>query len=253
MRHNFILLLLVFISIQLWGQESATHDKITLNTGEVYVGDIIAKTNELIMIKTPNGKRFQFQLSEVKKIEKTEQSENSSTFGKQVPDITRKGFFCGNIELSGGVSDAKNSFSSSPFAEGSMVFGAKNISGKDVFFGVGVGYNLTFLSSTTDPLSLLPVFLRFQSVLIKARTAPFIGVDAGYSFGLNQSYNGGLMLRPSVGIVHKTGYKSDIYAGFFAGLTSISAPLIVTNELGTFNYHAQTSMTNFGLKFGFHF
>ena len=243
----------MFISIQLWGQESVSHDKITLNTGEVYIGEIIAKTDELVMIKTQSGKRYQFQLSEVKKIEKTNLNESSSTSGKQASEINTKGFFCGNIELSGGISDAKNSFVSSPFSEGSMVFGAKNISGKDVFLGIGVGYNFTFIPSTTDPVSFLPVFLRFQNVLLKARTAPFIGVDAGYSFGLNQNYNGGPMIRASVGIVHKTGYKSDIYAGIYAGITSIYAPLTVTNDLGTFNYQGQTSMTNLGLKLGFHF
>ena len=146
-----------------------------------------------------------------------------------------------------------NSFKSAPNTEISMIFGNKNISEKDVFVGIGTGYNVCFLPYTSEPLSFLPVFLRLQNTLQKARTAPFISIDAGYCFGITSGFGGGPTLKVSVGIAHKTGYKSDIYTGVFAGLTSINTRLNETNNLGTFNYTGNTSMTNLGFKFGFHF
>jgi hypothetical protein len=254
MKQLCLLVLYLVISSQLWGQESVIQNKITLNSGEVYVGEILVKTNEMVMIKTANGKRYQFQLSEVKMIE---QVMSSGSLIQSETDQSEKtdhaAFFCGDIELSGAIANTSNSFKSAPSTEISLIFGNKNVARKDFYVGFGAGYSMIFLANSTDPISYLPVFIRLQSMLNKARTAPFIGIDAGYSFGLNAGYGGGPAVKVSVGLNHKTGYKSDIYAGVFGSLTSISARITETNDLGTFSYNGSTSMTNFGLKFGLHF
>ena len=254
MKQLYLLIFCLIISTQLWGQESVIQNKITLNSGEMYIGEIIVKTNEIVMIKAAGGKRYQFQLSDVKKIERISNNDYSDKPDKsEIPASGKDAVFCGNIELAGGIANTPNSFKSAPNAEISMIFGNKNVSGKDVFIGIGAGYSMIFLASTTNPINYLPVFIRLQSTLNKARTAPFIGLDAGYSFGLSSGFGGGPAIKVSVGVTHKTGYKSDIYAGLFGSLTSISARITETNELGTFSYNGNTSMTNLGLKFGFHF
>ena len=254
MKHLYLIVLCLIISAQIWGQESVIQNKITLNSGKIYIGEIIVKTNEIVMIKTAGGKRYQFQLSDVKKIERISKNDNSDqSVQSDIPATDKDAIFCGDIELSGGIANTSNSFKSASNTEISMIFGNKNVSGKDIFIGIGAGYSMIFLPSTTNPINYLPVFLRLQSTLKKARTAPFIGIDAGYSFGLSSGFGGGPAIKVSVGVTHKTGYKSDVYAGVFGGLTSISAKITETNDLGTFNYNGNTSMTNFGLKFGVHF
>jgi hypothetical protein len=119
--------------------------------------------------------------------------------------------------------------------------------------GFGVAYSATFISSVSDPVYYLPVFLRFQNTLMKTRIAPFINLDAGYKFGLSSDFGGGTFVKLSAGIIRKLGYKSAIYAGVYGGLTSIVANLTEMNELGTFKYTGQTTMTNLGLKVGFDF
>jgi hypothetical protein len=254
MKYTSFLIFYLLISIQLWGQESVIQNKITLNTGEVYWGEIVVKTAEMIMIKTETGKRYQFQLAEVTKIEKSLPTETKSSGDKtQIQEINKSGNFCGNIELSGGISSGLNSFPASPNTEFSMIFGNKNISKKDIFWGIGVGYNLIFLSSTNNPVEFIPVFLRMQSLLVKSITAPFIGIDAGYSFGLTPGLGGGPFIKISLGISHKTGIKSDFYGGIYGGLSSISGKVTEINDLGTFTYFGPTSMIDFGAKVGFHF
>jgi len=254
MKHLSFLVLILFFSIQLWGQESTIRDKITLKSGEVYSGEIVAKTTEMVMIKTSNGTRYQFQLSEVNKIEKRPDNQTSvENIKNQNQNISTENNFCGNIELSAGISNAKNSFSLCPTTELSMIFGNKRVLGKDIFMGLGIGYNITLLSQNSNPISFLPLFLRLQSTLTKNRTAPFIGIDAGYAFGLTSDFGGGPLVKISLGVTRKLSYKTTIYCGIFAGVNSITGKITETNELGTFSYIGHNSMINFGLKFGFQF
>lgn len=66
MRQFGILVLALFLSLQLWGQESASVDRITLKTGEIYIGEIVVKTSVMVMLKAKSGTRYQFQLSELR-------------------------------------------------------------------------------------------------------------------------------------------------------------------------------------------
>lgn len=183
------------------------------------------------------------------KISNTVTSETTSDAQKTAPKEERN--LSGDIEWSGGVSGALNSFQNAPFTQVLLVFGNKNASGKNIFFGVGAGYGFTFLATQTA--HSLPVFLRIQSPFLKTRTSPFLGFDAGYTFGLSSAIGGGPMVKLSAGVVHKLSYKSDFYAGFVGGLASITTSITEKNEFGTFTYTGPTTMTNLGLKLGFHF
>ncbi|MEI6555453.1 MAG: hypothetical protein WCL70_07690 [Paludibacter sp.] len=255
MKHFVFLFFCILLTSQLVAQESVSKDKITLLTGEIYIGNIYAKTDELVMIKTENGKRYQFMLSQVKRIEKTtltSKDSNKNTVKSSVDD-TSPGYFCGNLEISGGISSAKNAFSSIPNTEVSMVFGKNNISGKNLFFGLGASYQMLFTSVNTQPVRFIPAFMRLQKTFLKSKTSPFVGIDAGYSFGLSPGYGGGPFVKTFVGIVRKINYKSDFYADVFGGVSSINTALTETNDLGVFHYNGPTTMTTIGLRVGFHF
>ena len=256
MKYFLILTFCLFLTSPMVAQESITQDKITLLSGETYFGEIILKTVEMIMIKTGNGKRYQFQLSQVKSIEKVSLSAadlkkdgKTEISGEQIP----KGDFCGSIEFSGGISSAQNAFTNLPNVDVSMVFGNKSVSGKNMFFGLGASYKMLFPTGTTQTVDFIPVFMRLQSILIKTNTAPYVSIDAGYSFGLSTGFDGGPFVKVSGGVLHKINHKSDFFAGIFAELSSIKTNLTETNPLGTFHYYGSTSMTNVGLRFGLHF
>ena len=155
MRHLCVFVLALFLSVQLWGQESSISDKITLITGEVYIGDIVVKTADMVMIKTKNGTRYQFPLSEVRQIVKVQVDGKTQTSEIQLPVSSD---FCGQLEVSGGISNAKYVFGYSPNIQATVAFGNKQLFGKNLFLGVGVGYNNTFIGSNSAVLGLLPVF-----------------------------------------------------------------------------------------------
>lgn len=235
-------------------QQPALHDKVTLKTGDVYVGEIVIKTNELIMIKTKDGSRFQFQASEISNMEKVASVQESNTQTPVVSVIkTSSDSFTGIIEFAGGISSAKNAFNSSTNTQVSLLFGNKSVLGKQLFFGAGIGYNNTLIETKSELVSFLPVFIRMQNTFSTNRTSPYIGMDAGYAFALNETYGGGLFAKLSAGISYKISYKTLISLGIYGGINSIAANQIETNDLGTFSYYGNTSMTNYGLKIGLQF
>lgn len=240
----------IFFSMQLLGQENNVQNKITLNTGEIYIGKVLLKNDEMIMISTKDGTRYQFPLSEIKKVESTgNESKFETDNGNQNNHISNN--FGGLIELSGGTASAKNSFGWAPNTQLSLMFGNKHLFGQQLFLGIGVGYNSSYI--TSNSISFLPLFLHIQSTLSKKRTAAFLGMDAGYAFAISKNYDGGALVKISGGISHKLSYKTTLIGGIYTGVQSFSGSLTEINDLGTFNYYGRTSMITTGVKIGFLF
>lgn len=249
MKYWCILILSLFISFQLLGQESSpVSDKITLKTGEVYFGEIVVKTAEIVMIKASTGTRYQFQLKEVKLIEKMIDTDLSGKPANNLPMVNTNQNFSGQLEITGGISSSTNAFPILANGQISLTFGNKKMLGKDVFLGLGVGYNHTFL--TTKTIGFIPVFLRIQNTFTQKKTSPFLSFDAGYSFSTNTDFGGGALARISVGIIHRLNYKTSFLIGLYAGVNSISGNLTDSNG---FTYTGNTAMQNAGLKLGLQF
>jgi len=255
MKQYLILVLCLFFSIQTWGQESVVLNEVILKTGESYIGEIVVQTADMVMIKTTQGKRYQFQLTEVKSIEKITTSTLKNNSNRIVLDANLpSGNFSGMLELSGAVSGAKNAFVSSPNIQAALAFGNKQAFGKNLFLGAGIGYNFISDNSNSQTIGLIPLFVRVQKTLTTDKTAPFVGFDAGYAFATNQLYSGGTFVKFSAGITQRISLKTALYAGFFAGLNSIyCSNLSETIDSGTFTYSGNTTMTSLGVKVGLQF
>jgi hypothetical protein len=254
MKHFCILVLTLLLSVHVWGQGSTALDKITLSTGEVYIGEIVVKTADMVMIKVKNGRRYQFQLTEVSQIEKIKSDEQSNDQAANLLTANQTdGNFSGQLELAGGISEARFAFVASPNAQVSLTFGNKKAFGKNVFLGLGIGYNNTFSGTGSPSLHLIPVFARIQNNFTDDKTTPFIGLDAGYAFSSSTDFKGGPLVKISFGISHRINYKTALIAGFYGGLNQIYGQLTETNELGTFTYSANTSMLSLGVKLGLQF
>lgn len=254
MKHISLIVTFLILTFQVFSQDANLQDKITLNNGEVYKGEIILKNNDMVMLKTDDGTRYQFQLSEIKSIEKEPASikvEPEAQIVEKQEDTS--GNISGIIELAGGTSSAKNLFGNSPNLQISLIFGDKNAFGQNLFLGVGIGLNNTFLTQNSPSLSLLPIFVRIQKNLTNTRLSPILGMDAGYSFCVTKEYDGGAMIKIFAGIIYKLNYKSSIFANVYGGINSIAGNLIETNELGTFSYHGNTALNSVGIKFGLQF
>jgi len=254
MKQFISLVFCLFLSLYLVGQVMVVEDKITLNSGEIYVGKIILKTNDMIMLTTKNGTRYQFQLSEVKKIENSLNSNISKNERTDDNESTlNSSNFGGIVELTGGVSSAKYCFGSAPNTQLSLIFGNRHLLGQNLFLGVGIGFNNTSIAPSSKSIGFLPVFVRIQNTLTKKRTTPYIGIDAGYAFALNKEFGGGALVKLSVGISHKINHKTIFFVGIYAGIQSFSGTLTEVFESNSYSYFAETTMKNGGVKIGLQF
>ena len=251
MKYLGILVILLLNSLLLVAQEAIQKDKITLNSGEVYIGEILVRNNELIMLKSKDGTRYQFQSTDIKKVEKELVQVDSTKEPSEIIHSTAN--FSGIFELSGGISSAKNCIDTSPEAQLALIFGNKNAFRKNLFLGLGMGIDKILVFSNSTSIGFLPLFLRLQTTRNKNRTTPFVGMDAGYAFALNQGFGGGAMLKITAGISHRINYKTFLIAGVYAGANAISGNLTETNDLGTFTYYGNTSINSLGVKIGLQF
>jgi len=254
MRKTCILILFILCSFWMSGQNTVLKDRITLNTGEVFVGEIQLKTNELVILKTEDGGKFQFQLKEIKSIDKQAASESTTTENSNSSEtVSTQSNIKGIVDLTGGVASAKYLTSMSPNIQLSMTFGSKLGKNDQMFLGLGVGYSNTFLTDNSKNISQLPVFVRLQNNLSKKRTSPYVLLDAGYAFSLSSDFGGGILAEISSGISYRLDYKTNFIIGLYGRINSISGNLIETNDLGTFSYYGPTVLNCFGVKAGLQF
>ena len=254
MKQIIFLTICIFLSLTLFGQESTVLDKIILKTGDVYVGKIVLKTNEIIMLTTKSGMRYQFRVSEIK--ETGSESVSDLTKNEETKDVKTDlptGNLGGLVELSGGFSYAKFGFGWSPDTQFSLLFGHRNVLNQHIFIGPGVGYKSTFIASGSKTYDFLPLFLRIQRTYPRKHGAPYAGMDVGYAYALNTGYKGGSLVKISVGITYKINFNTSFFAGIYAGVQAFSGNLTETFEQIPYTYYGETTIRSVGLKTGLQF
>ena len=73
MKKYVIILFALLISAVVFAENAETDvsmAKITLNTGDVFIGEIIVENEHILMIRTAEGTRFQFPVNDIELIEK---------------------------------------------------------------------------------------------------------------------------------------------------------------------------------------
>ncbi len=160
--------------------------RVVLRSTEEITGTIVFQNEEVIVIKDADGKRYQYPMSEIVRIEEVE------TIVEEKPQIEPKkvGIVIG---LNGGIACEEPI---GGIVGGNMMLGANNLLNKQIFFGGSIGYNALILNKVN--YSLLPIQI-YTAIPIPispekelTRHAPFVGVGIGYGVALAQSYQGGL-------------------------------------------------------------
>lgn len=249
MKHLWIILFSCLSLLSATAQNSI-FDKITLLTGEVYVGDIVVKTEDMIMIKTITGAKYQFRTSQIKSVEKTSQTfieahetENNST----------DKLFCAQIELGAGLLNAPHAFGTAPTGEIDFSIGHKKVINEHFFVGLGSGYSIIYISDKQSTTSMVPLYIRLRHTFSPGKTSPFVGTDCGYSFGSDSKYKGGILFRINAGISTPLNYKSLFFASLSAGLQQMQTHYTIQNEFGTYNDFGYRTNFAAGIKAGIQF
>jgi hypothetical protein len=232
--------------------------RITLKSGEVYSGEIVLQNEKIILIRTTSGERFQFPVFQVKDItkitDKSEEIQRNDNSSNEILPYQSKHNFCSIFDVSGGASSGKNCFSNSTSGDITLSFGTRSIAGNSLFFGGGAGFSIINNRSTNEMLRFIPVYMRFQSNnLIRWRTSPYLSLDAGYAFPIENTMSGGLFAKLSCGIIHRLSFKTSIQFGIFARIQNFYGNLSEIRNGSIYTYSGNSSINSFGALAGFQF
>ncbi len=217
--------------------------KVTLYTGESFIGNILIENEEFVMLQTKEKARFQFQKNDIQSIQNVEENEISENKFSMMPDIR------------GGVSYSKEAFGWAPELQISMLLGGTDLFIPNSFLGIGIGYHAVFPSDYNhgEVISFLPLFLSLRSTITKRVLAPYIEMNGGYSFALSDHFEGGFIFNVSVGISRKITARSSFQVGIYGGLHTFSANLTEERYFGNFEYYGKTTSKQVGIKASINF
>ena len=231
--------------------QNAEVDKVLLRSGEAYFGEVLLRNDELVMIKTQDGARFQFPVSEIKSIEKVTVADALRHINSEkVNNAVGNEQLSGMLEIAGAVGLAKNKFDAAPLGQISLSFGRRMLADKTLFIGIGTGIMSFIRPSGSEPFSFIPVFFRIKNNFRTQPNSPFFLFDGGYSFAVGKEHSGGLYTRISAGIQRSFSAKTTVFVGGFSSYQAFSSQLIETVDSQPFSYYGNAVAMNFGINAG---
>lgn len=244
-----ILTSLIFwlLSLMIFSQEANPKSVVFLKNGESLKGQVLMKTSEVLVLQTDDGGRYQFQLSEIDKIEQGRKSIEKESTG----EISN---FAGIIELNGGLAYASlEGAQFSPLISGTVALGSRDFLKSTFFAGIGTGMEAVFSKEDNENLLLVPLFIRLNKTFTDNSIKPYFGTDAGYAFCLNKEYKGGVLFKLTGGANFSVSRKLSFNVGVFGKIQQISGTVIEKNEWGEFLKQGTTPLYSTGLSFAFLF
>lgn len=235
------------MSVSVFSQtDKSENEKITLKNGTVYIGKITLKTESVVMLQTENGTRYQFPASDVEKIEPTEMLEKNAK-NPYSPDENNTDFAI-MLDVSSNVFLKNAAFANTAAMQADIVLGAKNVAGKNLFLGLGAGYENIFAKPAN--VHLLQIFGRIHKVFGNQRFSPFSAVDLGYAFVSDEGWKGGIFASASGGISVRISAENSLFLGLNLGIQGCHTMLTEVRNGIPYQYRGNAFLPKIGLKFG---
>ncbi len=229
---------------------------VTLRSGEKVAGEVLFQNNDVIVIKTTEGQRFQYPMTEVSNIAEGEavQEEEDDSDSR----ITRGGKKVGiALHLAGGGGIVPAYATGGNFGA-NIYIGACNLFGRHVFVGGGLGADMYFLPSVitegkTDSYYFIPVQARFSAPLLQTEHAPALGFAIGYGFSTKGISKSGISASADAGWRWQMSEKSALFAGLTAGVQQTKMDVVETIEEAEYTSTVTRVLWKVGVKMAIQF
>lgn len=214
-------------------------DVVVLQSGKEIQGTILVQNEEVVIIKTASGSRFQYPIGEVKTIRKdtsanqgdaisnnspSPQSDRGTGGGEKTSPTSVKKVSVA-IELAGGAASKPNDEVLFGNMSANLLVGSHNLLNRGIFLGGSVGYisalytttqtivttTTPIIKKTTTAYSFLPIALAARIPLLQHKHAPMLGMQLGYGVALSKDYQGGLNAGLNIGYCHRISERQRLY------------------------------------------
>ena len=205
---------------------------LVLQSGKEIQGTIVFQNEEVVVIKTASGSRFQYPASEIKTIraERKNADDTDNALNAQSPSEqaeaheTRKKVSVA-VELAGGAASLLRDEDVYGNMAADLLIGSHNLLNRGIFLGGSVGY-LGALYTTTKIVqtptaaveqkavaaySFLPVAFAARIPLLQQKHAPMMGMQVGYGIALSKDYKGGLYAGLNIGYCCRISDRQRLY------------------------------------------
>ena len=257
MKKLFLTIVLGWLTFAL-----ASADTVYLRTGERVEGTILFQNEEVVIIRTESGQRFQYPRTDVELIgskdEVTNEGVNELTNEgikelKNEPEpeikVTKKASIL--LELAGGPAINGNEIGGGFSVD--LLVGSHHIGDRHVFIGGGVGYHGLFIGS--GKYNFLPIQAAFRIPLLETKHAPVFGLSIGYGIALSKSYTGGIYASLDMGYRYQINPRTAVAISLYSHFqrASIEVGEQIEGDETTFMRKKGCNLINPGLKLAFYF
>ncbi len=202
MRKKYGILLLLLFCCGILAAET----RLILRSSAEIVGTIIFQNDEVVVVKDAKGNRYQYPMSEVERIEEVVEEAPAPE-----PEVkpSRVGAM---LQIKGGaLIDSALPTEAGGNASGKLIIGAKDVLGKRIFLGGGLGYEALIIADKT--FSMLPLELYAAVPFLQTKHAPYCGLGVGYNVTLQKKQIGGLFAEIDFGWRVQVNTKTALMLG----------------------------------------
>ena len=226
-------------------------ETIVLRTGARVKGTIVFQNEEVVIIRSEEGPRFQYSHSDVMEIladdvEETEPAEAEV----QQEEITTSKKASILLELAGGAA-VKPTDAVGGAVSVDLLVGSHHLGNKHIFVGAGLGYHGVFLGA--EKYNFLPIQVAVRMPFTEQKHAPVFGVAVGYGVALSKDYLGGIYAGVDFGYRCQLNPKTAIALVAFAQFQQAIVPTETTIEGVPFTQNIGRSLVSSGIKLALYF
>lgn len=229
-------------------------ETIVLRTGARVKGTILFENEEVVVVRTDEGARFQYPRTDVLQVltddEPVMVNDGVANEEGTAPEITTPKKASILVEVAGGAAIQPGEGIGGG-ASADLLVGSHHIGGRHVFVGGGVGYHGLFIGA--DKYNFLPIQVAVRMPLTEEKHAPMFGVGVGYGIALSKAYLGGLYAGADFGYRCQLNPKSAIAVVAFAQFQQAMMPVVTEIEGVEYAQTAGRSLVTTGVKLAFYF
>lgn len=183
---------------------------VVLQSGQSVKGDIVLQNEDVVIIRSNNGMRYQYPMNEVVSIKAEEKDTRATNTDKTTLAKTKIVSIC--VQAMGGALYIPN-IGWGGYAGADLMIGA-NLMNKKVFLGGGIGYRAKVVEK--EAYSFIPLQVCVSSLLGEKQSAPVVGLNVGYGFATNAGTQGGICVGADMGWSFEINHETRLVLGLNA-------------------------------------
>lgn len=184
---------------------------VVLRSGQSVKGEIMLQNEDVVIIRSSNGMRYQYPMNEVVSIKAEEKDTRATNTNKTTLAKTKIVSIC--VQAMGGALYIPN-IGWGGYAGADLKVGANILEGRRVFIGGGIGYRAKVIEK--DTYSFIPLQVCVSSLLGEKQSAPVVGLNVGYGFATNAGTQGGICVGADMGWSFEINQETRLVVGLNA-------------------------------------